>query len=404
MRLHPGADLRSSEAGPRFFEPDAIMYRKTELLAKLLKAEMELWVAHGVTAFGSSPYNVHNLQALAWLDRRGEMPARFAWGYTGPDVHEDTLRFVATQLNQGSPYLWNIGAWSAAGGTCTTIEATPTVKAKERCSFAPGTPGREVLDRIVRTGGRVATMHSYGDRDIDYLLDAIEKASKEAGLTPEQIREKRHAFDHAMGAPRADQLPRIKKLGMMVSMINTAIWENRTDYDASFRAKNYGVEYVRWSVPRKSVTAAQIMNTAEIDRPLPQKIFYNVWAGMTRYNEGRQSYMAPGEATDRIVQLKALTTWGATYMLREKTMGSLEKGKLADLIVLDRDYLTVPVSDIPTIKVLMTIVGGKVEHLRPELALEIGMQPVGPVTWPTRPLQEYFVQPEVHMTPDAVQQ
>jgi predicted amidohydrolase YtcJ len=399
QRTHPGLDLKNSEGTPRLFEPDAMMAGRTELLARLLKAEMELWVAHGVTAFGSSPYNVHNLQALNWLDRRGEMPARFAWGYTGPDFHEETLRMIAGILGQGSPYLWNIGAWSSAGGSCTTIDAPADVKSRERCSFAPGSPGREILERIVRTGGRIATMHSYADKDIDYLLDGIEKASKEAGLTPQQIAEKRHAFDHAMGAPRPDQLPRIKKLGMMVSMINTAIWENRTGYDASFRARDYGIEAVRWSVPRKSVTTAQIMNTAEIDRPLPHKVFYNVWVGMTRYNEGRKQFMAQSEGTDRIVQLKALTTWGAHYMLREDTMGSLQPGKLADLIVLDRDYLTVPDNDIPKLKVLMTLVGGTVQHLRPELAQEIGMKPVGPVTWPTQPLQKYFVQPEVQLPP-----
>ena len=58
-------------------------------------------------------------------------------------------------------------------------------------------------------------------------------------------------------------------------------------------------------------------------------------------------------------------------------MGSLETGKLADLIVLDRDYLTIPVDDILKIRVLMTMLGGKVVHLVPSLAREAGMQPTG---------------------------
>lgn len=390
-------DSPEREATPRLIEPDVIMRGRTEELAALLETEMQLWVAQGVTAFGSSPYNVHNLQALHYLDQRHRMPARFAWSYMGPDYHEPVLRSVAALLGQGSDYLFNIGAWYKPGGNCTTIDAAPRVKARERCNFEPGSDGREVLERIIRTGGRVATMHTFGDRDIDYYLDAIEKASREGGFSLEQIRAKRFAFDHAMGAPRPDQLPRIKRLGMMVSMINTAIWENRRDYDASRRVADYGIEYAKWSVPRKSVLDAGIMNTQEIDRPLPHKLFYNVWVGITRYNEGAGRAFAPEQGVDRVSQLKALTTWAAHYFLRESTMGSLERGKLADLVVLDRDYLTVPERELPFVQVLMTVVGGRVGHLRTELAAEIGMPAVGPATWPSKPLETWFFQPKFEL-------
>lgn len=376
----------------RQLEPDVILYNKTELNAALLKAQMQLWAAHGVTTFGSSPYAPGNFKSLVWLDSRGEMPARFAWGYSGPDLHFQTLRMIAGMLGHGSDYLWNVGAQGEeSGGSCTTLDAAPRVKAREDCAFTPGSTGRQVIEDIVRAGGRIATMHSGGDKDIDNLMDAIEKASKEAGLTLDEIRQRRHAFDHASGAPRPDQIPRIKRLGMMVSMINTVLWENRTDYDISFRVRNYGIEFAHYAVPRKSVTAAGIMNTQEIDRALPHWLFYNVWVGMTRYNAGQQRAFAPREATDRITQLKALTTWGAHYVLREDRMGSLEPGKLADLVVLDRDLLTIPQDDIPNTKVLMTLVGGKMVHVLPTLAGEIGAEPVGPTTWPSKPLETRFV-------------
>ncbi|MEO5895544.1 MAG: amidohydrolase family protein [Vicinamibacterales bacterium] len=376
----------------RQLEPDVILQNKTEINAKLLKSEMELWAAHGITTFGSSPYAPGNFKSLVWLDSRGEMPARFAWGYSGPDLHFDTLRMIAGMVGHGSKYLWNVGAQGEeSGGSCTTISASPTVKAREECAFTPGSTGRRVIDDIVKSGGRIATMHSGGDKDIDNLLDAIEKGSKEAGLTLEDIRRKRHAFDHSSGAPRPDQIPRIKRLGMMVSMINTVLWENRTDYDISFRARNYGIEYANYTVPRKSVTEAGIMNTQEIDRGLPHFIFYNVWVGMTRFNAGEQRTYAPREATDRITQLKALTTWGSRYVLREDRMGSLEPGKLADFVVLDRDFLTIPQDDIPKTKVLMTVVGGKAVHLLPQLADEIGWAAAGPATWSTKPLERRYV-------------
>jgi len=45
--------------------------------------------------------------------------------------------------------------------------------------------------------------------------------------------------------------------------------------------------------------------------------------------------------------------------------------------VMDRDYLTVPLDEIPKLRVLMTMVGGKIAHLVPSLAREWGLQPAG---------------------------
>ena len=75
--------------------------------------------------------------------------------------------------------------------------------------------------------------------------------------------------------------------------------------------------------------------------------------------------------------LKSATLWGAYYAMREDQLGSLEPGKWADLVVLDKDYMTVPEDDILNLRVLMTMVGGKVVHLVPSLARELGMQAAG---------------------------
>jgi len=376
----------------RQLEPDVILHEKVELNAELLKAQMELWAAHGVTVYGSSPYTIGNLNALRILDEQGRMPGRFAWSYTGPDLHYQTIRLVSALLGNGTDYLWNIGAHGErSGGNCTTLPASDRVKSQENCRLEPGDDGRRVKEDIVRSGGRIGAMHSGGDKDIDHLLDVIEEQSAAAGLTLEEIRARRHAFDHASGAPRPDQLPRIKKLGMMVSMINTVIWENRTGYDASYRLRNYGAEYAHLSVPRNSVTKAGIMSTQEVDRALPHFLFYNIWVGMTRYNSGVDLVLAPEEGTDLLTQLKALTIWGAYYVLREDHLGSLEPGKLADFVVLDRDVFSVPRDDIIDTKVLMTVIGGNTVHLLPDLAGDLGMAAVGPTTWPSKPLENRFV-------------
>jgi predicted amidohydrolase YtcJ len=386
-----GPDGQLSASG-RMLEPDIILAGKKELNAELLRSEIELWAAHGVTVFGSSPYTLGNLRALSILDQQGRLPARFAWSYSGPNEDFHTIRLVTSLLGNGTEFLWNIGAQGErVGGTCTTLAASERVKQLEECFFDPGQPGHRVLEDIVRTGGRIAALHTGGDKDIDNLLEIIETQSARAGLSLDEIRARRHAFDHASGAPRPDQIPRIKRLGMMVSMINTVLWENRTGYDTSYRIRNYGEEYAHYAVPRKSVTDAEIMNTQEIDRALPHFLFYNIWVGMTRFNAGCNRSFAPEEGTDLITQLKALTTWGSYYVLREDRLGSLEPGKFADFTILDRDILSIPQDDIPNIKVLMTVLGGKTVHLIPGLAREIDMTPVGPSTWPTRPLETRYV-------------
>ncbi len=392
-RVFPNYTARGNR-GPtgRMLEPDVMLHNKVDVNANLLEAELELWTAHGITSFGSAPYTINNLAALTKLDNENRMTGRFGWSYTGPDLHYHTIRLVSALLGTGSDYLWNIGAHGEfSGGSCTTLPASERIKQIERCNLEHGTQGRRVKEDIVRSGGRIAAMHSGGDKDIDYLMDIIEEQSAAAGFTLDQIRALRHGFDHASGAPRPDQMPRIKRLGMMISMLNTMLWENNRGYDASYRVKNYGEEYAHYIVPRNSVTKAGIMNSQEIDRPLPHFMFYNIWVGMTRYNEPCGRYYAEEEGTDLVTQLKASTIWGAYYLLRENRIGSLEQGKLADFMVLDRDIMTIPTEDIPHVKVQMTVLGGKTLHLLEGLGDELGTDPVGPATWPLRPLETRFI-------------
>ncbi|MBI3896603.1 MAG: amidohydrolase family protein [Acidobacteria bacterium] len=391
----------------RPLDPDVMLNGKLPVLADLLKSELELWASYGITGFGSSPYAFANFQALSLLDEKGEMPARFAWGYTGNFTlgytgavwDTEVLRYLAGLVGKGSDYLWLAGAWNSTGSGCMSIpERDEWVQQRQQagggggaggCNFEPGSIQREILERIIESGLRVATIHTGGDKDIDYLMDAIEAASKRAGITLDQIRAQRFAFDHGSGAPRPEQIPRIKNLGMMVSQINTILWE--THRGASVTAKQYGIEYTDWVVPRKTVNDAGIRNTFEIDRPLPHKIFFFITKGMNRYNDRDQRVYGPNQKTDRIVQLRALTRWAGFYFMKEDRMGTLEPGKLADFIVIDRDFLTIPESEIPQTDVLMTMVGGKIIHLKADLAREIGTAPVGPTTW-REPLPEGWLE------------
>jgi hypothetical protein len=88
--------------------------------------------------------------------------------------------------------------------------------------------------------------------------------------------------------------------------------------------------------------------------------------------------LAPQERINRVQLLKMSTSYAAAYVLKDKELGTLEAGKLADFVVLSKDYFTIPEEEIPSVYPLMTVVGGKTIVLREELAQDIGSPAVGP--------------------------
>ncbi len=321
------------------------------------------------------------------------MSIRTGWGYLGPDYSQGTLETMASLVGTGTDYMWLVGAWAVKnGGSCTTINAKPEVKARENCNFSP--PGSEDFKEtgyqqmydIIKSGLRVATMHSGGDKDIDQYMDIIEKASADAGMTLDEIRAKRHTFDHLSLAPRPGQLDRLKKLGMMTSGNPMYVYNTAPDV-----AKDYGEEYTAWIDPRKNQVDAGIMSSLETDTPLSQHegtIFEVAVVELTRRSmDGNLVELtrrsmdgkvhSPNMQMDRERVLKSMTTWGAYYLIREKLLGSLEPGKLADMIIIDRDYLTIPEEEVGKIQVLATMVGGKFVYAGRDFATENGMSPVG---------------------------
>ncbi|MBI4464447.1 MAG: amidohydrolase family protein [Acidobacteria bacterium] len=66
------------------------------------------------------------------------------------------------------------------------------------------------------------------------------------------------------------------------------------------------------------------------------------------------------EAVDRATALKTVTAWSARYLMREDVLGNLKPGYLSDLMILDKDYFTLPEDQLHTIRVLLTMLGPKI--------------------------------------------
>ena len=94
----------------------------------------------------------------------------------------------------------------------------------------------------------------------------------------------------------------------------------------------------------------------------PTNPFYTLWFAVT----GRM--LGDGEVNRQTITreqaLIAHTRNNAVFMSQEANLGSLVPGRYADLVVLDRDYLTIPADEIRDIRALMTMVGGKVVYER----------------------------------------
>ncbi len=99
------------------------------------------------------------------------------------------------------------------------------------------------------------------------------------------------------------------------------------------------------------------------DSTNPWSPWLGIWEALTRKLE-RGGVLEPSETLTREQALRLYTINNAYLNREEKEKGSLEVGKLADLIIVDRDILTCPVDDIRETKVLTTIVGGKVVYER----------------------------------------
>lgn len=91
--------------------------------------------------------------------------------------------------------------------------------------------------------------------------------------------------------------------------------------------------------------------------------YWAMWMTITR-KTADGSTLNPGEALTREQALRLWTLNGAYLSFEEKTKGSIEPGKLADMVVISEDYLTCPVDHIKDIEALLTVVGGKTVYSR----------------------------------------
>jgi predicted amidohydrolase YtcJ len=202
------------------------------------------------------------------------------------------------------------------------------------------------------------TAHTAGEGAMDVLLDAYEFADK---VTP--IKEMRYCITHA-NFPSQLNLERCKKLGVCADVQPAWLYK-----DGATLVKVLGPERTRWFQPYKSWLqyttigggSDHMLRFDPLDSTNPWSPWLGIWITLTRKLE-RGGVHQPDEILTREQAIRLYTINNAYLHHEEKEKGSLEAGKLGDLIVLDRDLMACPVDEVKDIKVLATVVGGKVVY------------------------------------------
>jgi predicted amidohydrolase YtcJ len=203
-----------------------------------------------------------------------------------------------------------------------------------------------VVMELNRQGWRVAT-HAVGDAAVDEVLDAYEAADRERS-----IKDKRWVIEHLF-IGRPDHYPRIRALGVVVSA------QDHLYLAAPSMAKYWGRERAEQVTPVRTFLNEKLLVAGGTDSPvIPYNPFWAMYHFVTRDTISDGVYGANQRIT-REEALRIYTINNARLTFEENIKGSLEPGKLADLVILSADFLTVPEREIQTIKPVATMVGGR---------------------------------------------
>ena len=193
---------------------------------------------------------------------------------------------------------------------------------------------------------RVAT-HAVGDAAIDLVLNAYEKASAERTIVG-----RRWSIEHAF-IGRADQIPRMKALAVAISA------QNHLYLAGPSLVRYWGPARAAITTPVKMYLDAQLPVSSGTDSPVvPYPPLWTIYHFITR-DTISGGVLGPDQRVSREQALRMATINNAWLTMEERTKGSIEPGKFADLIVLSEDPVSCPADRLRDAEVLATVVGGK---------------------------------------------
>ncbi len=319
---------------------------------------------HSASDLGIALSDLENVDLYNELRRSGELTVRF---YLARYMETPTVTKQQIQEIEETRRRYH-DEWIAAGAAKFFLDGvieSHTAAMLSPYSDDPSQSGQLLWDpaayekavaELDRRGIQILT-HAIGDRAIRLALDAYEGAQK-----TNHTSDARHRIEHIEDASAAD-IPRFGKLGIIASFQPLHAYPG--DNALKVWARNVGPERSQRAWAWRSTESTGGTLAFGSDWPV---VTLNPWPGvqnaLTRQTtEGNPpGGWIPGERISLEDAIQAYTLGAAFAGHREKTEGSLEPGKLADLIVLSQDLFKIEPTEIGKTEVLLTMVGGKVVY------------------------------------------
>jgi predicted amidohydrolase YtcJ len=340
-----------------------------------LEQQLKRYVAAGLTSVGDRAVNPEQIDLYRKLKAAGRLPLRVVMTWR-PDASQPAE--TVQQQIQSAAYTTNTGdSWLKFGTFKLTLDGGMTIgTAYQRYPY--GAFGKQLygktnaddrgqlfippakllaIMRTARDRGWQLTTHDQGGGAVDNFLDTLEQLDREKPIGTSRS----HVMHASFQSPEA--IARMKKMGILADV--QAPW---LYLDGAALEQVFGYEGMRYFYPLRAYIDSGIIIAAGSDHMIghdknnavnPYNPFMSMWTEITRLtNQGKVIH--PEQKITRAEALKTHTIWPAYLQFAENERGTIETGKVADLVATDRDYLTCPEAQIKDIQPVMVIIEGKI--------------------------------------------
>lgn len=315
---------------------------------------------YGITSVGDVfPYgNEEPYPLYKAVEDDGALTVRFSVYPPLLDATEESTAFYQKTYN--SSMLQFGGLKCLLDGVITVHTAwmlEPYADAPETMGF-PSVDIQKVREKVLdcQSKGISVRIHAIGDASVRYVLDVYEEAEKTYGRI-----DRHHVMEHLEYISDSD-IPRLGKLNVIAAMQGRHITFYVDDAKKIMGADRERLAF-RW---RDVLDAGGTIGTGSDYSVVHFSPFRCIYAATTRRLENGhpKDGWLPEQCVTLAEALKSYTYGSACALNREHELGTLEVGKLADIVVIDRNLFDIPAEEILDAMPEMTMVGGKVVYTK----------------------------------------